>query len=64
MTIKQQTFAKDAVSYPKGECCDACYYAKEERCVCRCGGKYHGLGVNKNKNKALEEFDGGEGEKR
>lgn len=25
-------------------CCDSCYNAKEDRCVCKCGGAYHGLG--------------------
>ena len=29
-------------------CCEACYNAEGERCVCRCGGQYHGLGRKKN----------------
>lgn len=26
------------------ECCEACWFATKERCTCRCGGKYHGVG--------------------
>jgi hypothetical protein len=34
----------------KDVCCEACYNAKEEKCVCRCHGAYHGLGsLNKAK---------------
>ena len=29
---------------PQGICCEPCYTAKEERCVCRCGGRWHGQG--------------------
>lgn len=25
-------------------CCEACYTAQEQKCVCRCHGAYHGLG--------------------
>lgn len=28
----------------KDVCCRACWFAKRERCVCKCGGKYHGKG--------------------
>lgn len=36
-------------------CCDACYYANiETDCVCRCSGKFHGLGY------AAPELEGGE----
>ena len=29
-------------------CCESCYTAKEEKCVCQCHGAYHGLGtINK-----------------
>lgn len=34
----------DAV--PEG-CCVKCYYAKGKPCRCRCGGAFHGLGVNR-----------------
>lgn len=27
-----------------GICCKACYYAKGEKCVCKCGGMHHGKG--------------------
>jgi len=27
-----------------GRCCSACWNAIYEKCVCRCGGKYHGAG--------------------
>lgn len=27
-----------------GICCKACWYAKGEKCVCRCGGEHHGKG--------------------
>lgn len=25
-------------------CCESCYYAREVKCVCRCGGAFHGKG--------------------
>lgn len=25
-------------------CCESCYNALEEKCTCKCGGAYHGLG--------------------
>lgn len=25
-------------------CCKSCYTAKNDKCTCRCGGKYHGKG--------------------
>lgn len=28
-----------------GVCCEACYYAKGERCTCKCEGKHHGKGL-------------------
>jgi hypothetical protein len=35
----------------KDVCCESCYTAQEEKCVCQCHGAYHGLG-NLNKQKA------------
>jgi hypothetical protein len=33
-------------------CCESCYMAKEEVCVCKCHGAFHGLGnLNKQKEK-------------
>jgi len=31
----------------KGVCCNSCYNAEHDRCTCRCGGRYHGLGNSK-----------------
>lgn len=25
-------------------CCESCWFAAQEKCVCSCGGRYHGLG--------------------
>ena len=33
-------------------CCKACYYAKHEKCVCRCNGLHHGKG---NPNREMDE---------
>jgi hypothetical protein len=35
---------------PEHICTETCYTATEEKCTCRCGGAYHGLG-NLNKHK-------------
>lgn len=36
-------------------CCEACYNAEGERCKCRCGGAFHGLGrVNKHNGDAKQ----------
>lgn len=35
-------------------CCEACLYATGEICKCRCGGLYHGEGVNLNREEADE----------
>ena len=37
-------------------CCESCYMAKEKRCVCRCGGAFHGLGNAQHRH----EHDGGQ----
>ena len=29
-------------------CCSSCYNALKDRCECRCGGAYHGMGTGKN----------------
>lgn len=28
-------------------CCESCWYAKGEKCQCRCGGAHHGKGIQK-----------------
>jgi len=34
-------------------CSENCYYALEEKCTCKCGGAYHGLGrLNKREEEA------------
>lgn len=40
----QTRFAVDVEEPWKGICCEACWNAQGERCRCRCGGLYHGLG--------------------
>lgn len=37
-----------------GVCCESCWNALEERCVCRCGGAHHGEGL-KGKDQRLDE---------
>ena len=32
-------------------CCEACWTASQERCVCRCGGEFHGVGNPKGEKK-------------
>ena len=27
-------------------CCERCYFAREKKCKCRCGGLYHGKGLD------------------
>lgn len=31
----------------EGVCCEACWFALEEECVCKCGGQNHGKGNRK-----------------
>ena len=38
---------------PEHACTETCYTATEEKCTCRCGGAYHGLG-NHNKRQLPE----------
>jgi hypothetical protein len=30
-------------------CCEACFYATGEKCVCSCGGVFHGIGTQTEK---------------
>ncbi|MCS7114056.1 MAG: hypothetical protein N0A00_01385, partial [Candidatus Bathyarchaeota archaeon] len=39
----------------EGVCCEACWFAKEEKCVCKCGGRNHGRGLT-GKYEKLEDF--------
>jgi hypothetical protein len=40
---------------PKQACDEKCYDAEGERCQCRCGGAYHGLGrLNNRERKEAE----------
>lgn len=44
----QSRFSYDKVNRPyAGICCESCWTAKKEKCVCHCGGVYHGLGRGK-----------------
>ena len=48
---------------PEGACTERCYDAEEEKCTCRCGGAYHGLGrLNKRTKKNLEKTESNQGE--
>lgn len=38
----------------KGICCKACWFAKHERCRCKCGGKNHQSGLHKHLSDYLE----------
>lgn len=40
---------KDEIKKPwEGICSKSCWFAKGERCTCKCGGKHHGEGVKPN----------------
>jgi len=46
---KQTTIFGKKLDLPTKEelrdlCCESCYNAEEETCVCKCHGAYHGLG--------------------
>ena len=38
----------------EGVCCEACWFAEEEKCVCRCGGVNHGKGLHESEEKEEE----------
>ena len=44
------------------QCVSSCYYAKGERCECRCHGKFHGLGNNSGRTGQMDEYVDGERE--
>jgi hypothetical protein len=47
---KQSNLFGENLELKKGDnpledlCCESCYNAEEETCVCRCHGAFHGLG--------------------
>ena len=51
---KKKRSAKNVIS---NECCEACYMAQEEVCVCRCNGKWHGAG-NPSWNRSQKRLEG------
>lgn len=42
----QSRLGKNAKKPYSGICCEPCWNATHIKCVCRCGGVYHGLGRN------------------
>lgn len=52
--LHQVSLAGKDVEPWKDICCEACWNAEYERCVCRCGGQFHGVGnPNSKRNKDL-----------
>lgn len=41
----------------KSQCDAKCYNAKNQKCVCCCGGKNHGVGFNKAFRNTLDQFE-------
>lgn len=48
--IAQVSLEGQPVEPYKGVCCKACYFAKGDKCTCRCGGQHHGKGIIKDEN--------------
>lgn len=43
----QKRIAKGQAKKPwQNICCEACWLAQEDKCICRCGGAFHGCGVS------------------
>ena len=38
------------------QCVSSCYYAQQDRCECRCGGKFHGAGNNSGLTGKMDEY--------
>ncbi len=52
----QISLRKEPVKPWADVCCEACWMAKLDRCVCRCKGQYHGIGrPEASKNEEKEE---------
>jgi len=57
--INQKTLFGKVLELPKTKqelneiCCERCYTASEQKCICKCKGKWHGLG-NLNKRQLPE----------
>jgi len=48
----QVSLKNEAVApWKEVSCCEACWMAREDRCVCKCGGLYHGFGNPDNEEK-------------
>lgn len=42
--IQQVTLKGEPSESWEGVCCKACYFAKLDKCTCKCKGKFHGKG--------------------
>jgi len=48
MSFQQRRFSYNDVHDPwENVCCESCWNAKNKRCICKCNGRYHGLGSQK-----------------
>ena len=52
--LRPRNHKAKASDFISSVCCTACYNAEEDKCICKCGGAYHGMG--KNKNHSLEKY--------
>jgi hypothetical protein len=50
MVISQKDLFGEVLELPKSKqeldavCCESCFTASEQKCICKCKGKWHGLG--------------------
>ncbi len=52
---------REPLNVEVGDCGANCQLAKEQKCICRCGGKNHGAALRQNV-KSLDEFEEDPGE--
>lgn len=46
--IQQTNLEGESAEPYEGICCEACWFAKGEKCQCHCGGEHHGKGHESN----------------
>lgn len=49
---RQHTLEGELAEPNSSECHPKCYTAKKEKCSCKCGGFYHGRGLEKREEEA------------
>lgn len=53
---RNRKFGRSLPGVVGGECVSSCYYAQQDRCECRCGGRFHGLGNNSGRTGKMDEY--------